>query len=61
MIPTARKGVAAGTVAVLLLVLLCIPSCGRKAKPEPKWGGSSGTHLPFPASRVASVPGNAGG
>lgn len=57
MTPTARKGMAAGAVVVLLLGLLCFPSCGRKAKPEPKWGGS-GAIIPFPAARVASVPGS---
>lgn len=57
MIPTTRKGMAAGVVVVLLLALL-FSSCGRKAKPEPKWG-RSGTIVPFPAARVASRPGHA--
>lgn len=57
MTPTAGKRRAAGAVVLLLLALLCFPSCGRKAKPEPKWGGS-GTIIPFPAARVASAPGN---
>ena len=57
MTPTTGKGMAAGAVVVLLLALLCFPSCGRKAKPEPKWSGS-GTITPFPTARVASVPGN---
>lgn len=58
MTPPARKGMAAGAGVVLLLALLLLSSCGRKAKPEPKWGGSR-TIIPSPAARVASVPGNA--
>jgi len=57
MTPTAGKGLAARAVVVLLLAMLCVPSCGRKAKPEPKWGGS-GTIIPFPAARVATAPEN---
>lgn len=58
MIPTAGKGRTAGAVVLLVLALLAFPSCGRKAKPEPKWSGS-GPNIPFPAARVASVPGDA--
>lgn len=58
MTPTARKGKAAGAIVVLCLALLCVPSCGRKAKPEPKWGGA-GTIHPFPPARIASAPGKA--
>ena len=57
MTPAAGKGRAAGWAVVLVLALLCVASCGRKAKPEPKWG-VSGSILPSPAVRVASGPGN---
>lgn len=55
---TAGRGTVAAAVAVLLLLLWMAPSCGRKAKPEPKWG-RSGPTVPVSLARIASAPGNA--
>ena len=34
-------------LALLLLVLSFLPACGRKAKPEPRWGKAAPVYVRF--------------
>lgn len=57
MIPKGKPGIPVRAAAVLLLLLLCVPSCGRKAKPEPKWGAGV-MNIPFSAAGAVSAAGS---
>lgn len=58
---SARRTWAARGLLLLPLLMLLLPACGRKAKPEPLRGNMSPIHAfhPFPGGALSSFRWNA--